>query len=66
MPFLASSPTLENRDAWVYGPRVRELNKRINAVRKIYSHNPSSDARCYLQSVVQHVQAAKARLWVEA
>ena len=58
--------TRRYRDAWIYGPRVRELNRWVNTACKIYHRNLSPAARRYLQSVVRHVQTDKARLRDEA
>ena len=66
MPSLVLSYTRRYRDAWIYAPRLRELNRRVNAARKFCRRNLSPDARRYLQSVVRHVQAAKDRILDEA
>lgn len=50
------------RDAWIYGPRVKELNRRVNAARKNLRRSPSTAAHQYLSSVVNHAREEKARL----
>lgn len=50
------------RDAWIYGPRVRELNHRVNAARKALRARPGPLTLAYLRSTVRHVTAEKQKL----
>ncbi|MPC40423.1 hypothetical protein E2C01_033981 [Portunus trituberculatus] len=56
---LAKPHTRLYRDAWIYGPQVKELNRRVNAARKAYRRAPSPSSRAYLHSVVHHARAVK-------
>lgn len=53
---------ISHRDHWIHGPRVKELNHRVNSARKAYRRDPNPQTRLYLQSVVRHVSSAKAEL----
>ncbi|MPC42308.1 RNA-directed DNA polymerase from mobile element jockey [Portunus trituberculatus] len=54
------------KDAWIYGPKVKELNRRLNAARKNFHRRPTQSNRLYLNSVAHHVNATKQRLRDEA
>lgn len=54
------------RDAWIYTPRVRELNNRLNAARKLFRRHPSEISRRYLQSVARHANEEKTKLREQA
>lgn len=54
------------KDSWIYGPRVKELNRRINVARKNFRRHPSTINRRYLQSVARHAKAENTRLRQEA
>ena len=54
------------RDAWIYTPRVRELNNRLSAARNLFRRHPSAISPRYLQSVARHANEEKTKLREQA
>lgn len=63
---MAKPKSRTYRDAWIYGLRVKELNRRVSEARKTYRLHLAPVARQYLQSVVRHARTTKAQLRDEA
>ena len=54
------------RDPWIYGPRVREVNRRLNAARKAFRRHPTDASLRHLQCVSRHATRVKTNLRHEA
>ncbi|KAK3883318.1 hypothetical protein Pcinc_012354 [Petrolisthes cinctipes] len=66
---LSNGHTKVYRDRWIYGPQVKELNRRVIEARKDYRSRPNTPTRQYLRSMVHHARATKTKLrnkaWTE-
>ena len=45
------------KDNWYYCPEIKELNARMNRVRKIFRRNPTEENYELLKEVATHVSA---------
>ncbi|KAK3883968.1 hypothetical protein Pcinc_011731 [Petrolisthes cinctipes] len=62
-------PKKQRKDHWFYDQRVRVLNNRLNAARRLYRRHPTDTNRALLREVVHHTRQEKKSIqeqkWIE-
>ncbi|XP_068238287.1 uncharacterized protein [Palaemon carinicauda] len=66
---LKKAPASNHKDAWYYNPRIKEMNKRVNRVRKLFRRHRTDELYRTLLQVTEHAVAVstevKQQKWLE-